>query len=93
MVVPFATDRLVRVEEAATIRPPPPFGVRSLPVEVAHLEFAPLALGQVVRQVSPVKQSVVTAKLVEVALVEVALTIFKFVIVEEAVLTMRAFET
>ena len=39
VVVEFPTLRSERVEDENTMMPPPPFGVMSLPVEVAHLEF------------------------------------------------------
>ena len=39
VVVELTMERLVIVEEAKTMMPPPPFGVRSLFVEVANLEL------------------------------------------------------
>ena len=91
VVVPLSTLNLVTVEEAKTIIPPPPFGVISELVEVAHLELPPpLVVGQVVRQVSDERQMVakvpeVEKRLVVVAWVPVALTKVKFCRVEEPV--------
>jgi hypothetical protein len=84
--VPVAREKvkLVRVDEAFERKP-------LLKAIVVLVAFSPVprvvngkanddppAVGQVVRQVSPVRQRVVTAKLVEVAFVVVELTPVKF---------------
>jgi hypothetical protein len=55
VVVEFPTLRSERVEDENTMMPPPPFGVMSLPVEVAHLEFgvSPAPVKQVVADTRP----------------------------------------
>ena len=62
VVVEFPTLRSERVEDENTMIPPPPFGVMSLPVEVAHLEFgvspAPVKQAEPVDETRPEAEAV-----------------------------------
>jgi hypothetical protein len=54
VVVPLATLKLVMVEEEKTMMPPPPLGVTSELVEVAHFEFGVLvSVTQALRPTKP----------------------------------------